>query len=114
MLVATVLSACGGAASGQDDGLVPALCAAIEAPDAATATDIFEADVHQPLHEVADEIAAVDRSIATSLLEAKFDVEMVVRSDTDAPDDLVRDRLTTLTEHTRAALDALDRPAPSC
>lgn len=113
MLVVAVLGACGGAADGQDDGLASALCAAIEAPDAATATTLFEDEVHQPLHEVADEVAAVDRSIATSLLEAKFDVEMVVR-DTDTPEALLRQRLETLAEHTRAALDALDRPAPAC
>lgn len=114
VLVASVLSACQGAADGQEEPLVSGLCAAIEAPDPATAARIFERDVHRPLHEVADEVAAVDRSIATSLLEAKFDVETVVRGDTDVPDDLVRQRLEALAEHTRAALHALDRPAPSC
>lgn len=113
-LVAVVLSACQGAADGQEQPLVSDLCAAIEAPDAATAADIFEREVHQPLHEVADEAAAADRSIATALLEAKFDVETVVRDDTDASDALVRQRLETLAERTRAALEALDRPAPPC
>lgn len=107
-------SACQGTADGQEDPLISALCAAIEAPDAATAARIFERDVHQPLHEVADEVAATDRSVATSLLEAKFDVETVVRDDADAPDALVRQRLETLAGHTRSALDALDRPAPAC
>lgn len=114
VLVATGLSACQAAADGQQEPLIAALCAAIEAPDAASAATIFERDVHQPLHEVADEVAAAERSIATSLLEAKFDVETVVRDDADAPDTVVRQRLETLTDRTRAALQALDRPAPSC
>lgn len=114
VLVATGLGACQGAADGQQEPLVAALCVAIEAPDAASAATIFERDVHRPLHEVADEVAAADRSIATSLLEAKFDVETVVRDDADAPDALVRQRLETLADHTRAALQALDRPAPPC
>lgn len=113
VLAAVTLTACGGGAA-EEGGLLPSLCAAIDAPDGATASRIFQEDVHQPLHEVADEIAGVDRSITTALLEAKYDVETVVRSDSGAPDALVHQRLATLTEHVRDALEALDRPAPPC
>lgn len=114
VLVAAALSSCGGPADGQDSGLLEGLCAAIEAADVPTAISVFEQDVHPSLHEVAEEVAAVDRSIATSLLEAKFDVETAVRSDTEPPQALLRQRLEALDEHTREALDALDRPTPDC
>lgn len=112
VLAAGLLTACGGAAA--DEGLVGDLCAAIAAPDRTTAGEIFEVDVHQPLHDLAADIQAVDREIATDLLEAKFAVETVVREEVEAPDALVRDRLEVLAERVREALTALDRPAPSC
>lgn len=113
MLSAGSLAACGDAAA-DDTGVADALCRAIAAEDAATASEVFEQDVHGPLHTVADEVGAVDRAIATRLLEAKFAVETVVRGDTEAPTPLVRQRLEDLAVETRAALDALGRPAPGC
>lgn len=112
VLAAGLLTACDGAAA--DEGLVPDLCAAIEAPDRTTAGEIFEGDVHQPLHDLAAEVQAVDREVTAALLEAKSAVETVVREDVDAPDALVRDRLEVLADRVRDALTALDRPAPTC
>lgn len=116
VLVAAVVPACAGDGGTADDGgaLVPALCAAIGADDSAAAATIFERDVHGPLHDLTDEVTTVDRAVTTSLLEAKYAVEAVVRDDADAPDALVRQRLEELAARTRAALETLDRPAPSC
>lgn len=116
VLVAAVVSACAGddGTAEADGALMPALCTAIDADDSAAAATIFERDVHAPLHDLADEVTPVDRTVTTSLLEAKYAVEAVVRDDADAPDALVRRRLEALAEQTRAALETLDRPAPRC
>lgn len=115
VLVAALLTACGGGDPADAEGdLMSALCTAIDADDAAAAGTIFERDVHSPLHDLADEVTSVDRGVTTSLLEAKYDVEAVVRGDADAPDALVRQRLEALAAETRVALEALDRPAPTC
>lgn len=108
------LAACGTASGAGEAGLVPSLCDAIDAEDATTAIEVFESRVHRPLHDLADEAQAADRPAATRLLEAKFAVETVVRDDVDAPAPLVRQRLEDLAAEVRAALEALDRPAPSC
>lgn len=114
MLLAGGLAACGPSAGADATGLVPDLCDAITADDAATAIEVFEGRVHRPLHDLADEVQAADRTTATRLLEAKFAVETVVRGDVDAPAPLVRQRLEDLATQVRASLEALDRPAPSC
>lgn len=115
VLAAAVVSACADEGTAEAGGaLMPALCTAIDADDSAAAATIFERDVHAPLHDLADEVTPVDRTVTTSLLEAKYAVEAVVRDDADAPDALVRRRLEALAEQTRAALETLDRPAPRC
>ena len=113
VLLAGGLFACGGTAA-DAEGTLAALCDAIAAEDAATAGEVFEADVHQPLHELADEVTTVDRGVASSLLEAKFAVETVVRGDTEVPHALVRQRLEDLEQQVRVALETLDRPTPGC
>lgn len=118
LALATVLIAGGsvacGDASADDTTVVAPLCDAMAAPDGTAAGEVFTSRVHRPLHELADEVTAVDRTVATGLLEAKSAVETVVEGDTEVPDALVRQRLEDLAEQVRAALDALDRPAPDC
>lgn len=113
-LVALVLAACTSTAAAPDS-LVPALCDAIATDDVAEATEVFWADVHAPLHELADDLQAEERALTARMLEAKYGVETVAPRDGDpGPAPLVRDRLETLLEHVRQGLQALDRPAPSC
>ena len=121
VIVAAVLTvglpACAGgttSAAEGTDATLPALCDALAAPDAAEAGTVFESRAHQPLHQLADEVAGVDRGVAADLLEAKFAVETVVREDVGAPDALVHQRLEDLTAQVRRALATLDRPAPAC
>ena len=118
LLVAALLAggtaACGDASSADEAGVVPALCDALAADDAAGMTAVFEDRVHRPLHDLADELQAADRTAATRLLEAKYGVETVVRGDADAPAALVHQRLEELDTQVRAALDALGRDAPAC
>lgn len=111
--MAMTVPACTSAAADHDP-LLAALCEATAAPDAVSAGEVFEARAHTPLHAVADEVAAVDRPLATRLLEAKFAVETVVRAEEPAPAALVTERLDALTDVTREALTALDRPAHAC
>lgn len=113
VLMAGGLAACGGT-SEDAGGTLPGLCDAIAAPDAATAAEVFERDVHRPLHDLADEVASVDRGVASTLLEAKFAVETVVRGDTEVPHALVRQRLDDLQTRVHEALETLDRPAAPC
>ena len=112
-----VLAACSSAATpadGATDTVLAPLCEAIATEDGTEAAEVFESRAHQPLHTLADEVAAVDRDVAARLLEAKFAVESVVRDDVGAPHALVRQRLEDLAVEVRAALTALDRPAPDC
>lgn len=111
--MAMTAQACSTAAADQDP-LLAALCEATAAPDAVSAGEVFDARAHTPLHAVADEVAAVDRALATRLLEAKFAVEAVVGAEEPAPAALVTERLDALTDVTREALTTLDRPAPAC
>lgn len=117
LLVAVTLglAACLGAATQPD--LVTTLCAAIDqaaAGNAEAAADTFEVDAHTPLHELADALAALDRTATARLLEAKYALESSIRGGTMAPAPLVHQRLLVLTDHVREALALLDRPAPSC
>lgn len=108
------LAACGGDTTEQPVTVMATLCDALTAPDAATAVEVFEGRAHGPLHVVADDLAAVDREATTVLLEAKFAVESLVRSEAAVPEPLLRERLQTLVDRTREALQLLGRPAPSC
>jgi hypothetical protein len=117
LLVAVALgvTACLGATTEPD--LMTTLCAAIDqaaAGDADAAADTFEVDAHVPLHDLADDLADVDRAATAQLLEAKYDLESSIRGGTMAPAPLVHQRLLVLTEHVQEALTALDRPAPRC
>lgn len=112
-VVALLVAACGNA-SADDDTLLSALCEAIAAEDVTTAAEVFESDTHPRLHELAEAVREEDRGVAARLLEAKYDVETVVRADELGPAPLVRERLEVLAERSRDALRALDRPAPAC
>lgn len=115
LLLAAGLTACaGGATATAEEPVTAALCGAMDAADGATAAEIFERDAHPPLHDLADEVADVDRGLAGALLEAKFAVETLTRSDTDAPEPLLRQRLADLDVEVRRALDALDRAPTDC
>lgn len=110
--LALAVTACGDAEA-EPDGLLGSLCSAIEADTAEAAANIFETQVHGPLHTFADEVGAEDRALAARVLEAKFDVESAVRDDVLAPA-VLRERLEVLTGSVREALAALGRPAPVC
>ena len=112
-LAAMLVAGCGDAAAGAGP-LVPALCEAAAADDVAEAGEVFEDRAHRPLHALAEDLQAADPALAARLLEAKYDVETVVREDGPGPAPLVRERLQVLTDRVRAGLAALDRPAPSC
>ena len=114
VLVGGALGACSDSPPATTDAVLGPLCDAVAATDGAEASEVFESRAHQPLHTLADEVADVDRDVATRLLEAKFAVETVVRDDVRAPDALVHQRLQDLLVEVRAALTALDRPAPDC
>jgi hypothetical protein len=79
-------------------------------PDQANAT--FFDRAHQTLHVLAAATEPVDRVPAAGLLEAKQVVEADLQSDT-LPDSFPDD-VRALLEATRAALEAVDLPAPAC
>lgn len=112
LAVAAVAVAACGTSAGADDTLGEALCRATEAQDTTTAVEVWDADVHQPLHELADAVGEADREVAGRLLEAKFAVESAIAG--DAPHALLQERLQTLIDHARDALGRLGRPAPTC
>lgn len=115
LVLAVGLAACaGGSADAAEEPVTAALCDAMEAADGATAAEVFERDAHPPLHDLADEVAEVDRDLAAAVLEAKFAVETLTRADTDAPEPLLRQRLADLDVEVRRALDALDRAPTDC
>lgn len=70
----------------------------------------FEA-AHRPLHEVAAELADVDRGLAGRLHVTKQATEAALQTD-DA--DLVAERVRELTEVTRQGLVALGRATSEC
>lgn len=112
LAVASVAVTACGTSAGAGDTLGEDLCRAAGAEDTTMAVEVFEADVHTPLHELADAVGEVDREVAARLLEAKFAVESAIAG--DAPHTLLQDRLETLTDRARDALGRLDRPAPTC
>ena len=87
------------------------LCDTVDAagqPD--QARQLFFDTVHQPLHQLADETATADRSIAAQLLEAKQAVEAALDANTSS---LGAD-LDRLADRTHTALITLDRPGIPC
>jgi hypothetical protein len=120
---ATVLVACGGdGATGvtgdgatpatAGDGILPALCEATAAADAAEAERGF-ALAHGGLHELASDLQADgDRQLAGDVLEAKQQVEALL--DRDAPTDELSPALEQLTEATRRGLVSLGGDATAC
>lgn len=111
--LALVASACGGAPQ-PESGVITTLCRVAAAPDVATAGSIFHAEAHVPLHELTDELAAVDRATAADLLEAKQVVEADLEADPAPSLPELRSHLDTLLGATRHGLAVLDRPAPDC
>jgi len=100
---------------GRAGGLVLGLCAverALEAGDVDGAEVTFEDEVHEPLHELADDTEGVDRGAAADVLEAKQRVEAVFAGPAPATE-LARD-VATLLHATRVALQALGLEAPAC
>ena len=89
-----------------------ALCRAAEvAPDdPREAERIFLDEVHGPLHQLADEIATVDRSASARLLEAKQAVEAAEGT----PQVELPTLWTELVDATAVALDGLELGAPPC
>lgn len=90
--------------------VVAELCRAQAQP--AEAEERF-ANVHGPLHELADEVQQDDRPAAAALLEAKRAVEDTL-AESEADHDKLADRLAPLVDAVRDALATLDRPAPPC
>ena len=90
------------------------LCAArTEAPDRPQAAEVrFFDRSHETLHLIARALEDVDRPLAGRLLEAKQRVEADFSG--LASGDRVADDLGQLVEVTRAGLDRLAVPAPSC
>lgn len=110
-VAAVAVAACGTSADA-DDTLGEDLCRAAGAEDTTATVEVWEADVHRPLHGLADAVGEVDREVAARLLEAKFAVESAIAG--DAPHTLLQERLQTLADHARDALGRLDRPTPTC
>lgn len=90
--------------------VIAELCRARAQP--AEAEERF-ANVHGPLHELADEVQQEDRPAAAALLEAKRAVEDTL-AEPEEDHDKLADRLASLLDAVRDALAALDRPAPPC
>lgn len=91
--------------------LLDALCRTQAAgSDLEAARTSFEA-AHRPLHEVAAELADVDRELAGRLHVAKQSTEAALQTD-DA--DVVGERVSELTEVTRQGLAALGRATSEC
>lgn len=87
------------------------LCDTVDAagqPD--QARQLFFDEIHQPLHQLADETADADRTVAAQLLEAKQAVEAALDANTSS---LGAD-LDRLADTTHAALVTLDRPGLPC
>ena len=116
MSLGVVLAACSGSGGGTDDGdsfsaAAEGLCRTAEAADdSVAARGVFFDAVHQPLHQLADETAAVDRAAAAALLQAKQRVE----SSLETADPPLPAALDDLIDTTGRALDTLDRPGPDC
>ena len=111
------LGACGGdgvSASATTRGdlyaaLYQGLCQTrVRAARAETARDTFFDRVHEPLHQLANDVARTDRAAAARLLEAKEAVERDLAGDGSS----LRADVDRLLEATRRAIVATGRPAP--
>ncbi len=114
--LALVVASCGTGSGGDGPDRFAAggdaLCAATVAADADTseARQLFFDGAHQPLHELADETAERDRTVAARLLRAKQAVESDFETDTAH----VASALAELVKAADAALRVLDRPGVDC
>lgn len=117
-VAAFAVSACTGAAGvaqeADDDGAYPGLartlCRATSTGDTQAAADAFAA-AHAPLHELAADIAEVDRELAGRLHVAKQATETALRGE-DA--DLAAARLDELHGVARESLIAVGVNPPAC
>jgi hypothetical protein len=115
-MLALVVASCGAGSGGDGPDRFAAggdaLCAAtVEADtDTSEARRLFFDGAHQPLHELADETAERDRTVAARLLRAKQAVESDFETDTAH----VASALAELTDATDEALRVLDRPGLNC
>lgn len=91
-----------------------ATCAAARqaGTDRQAAHDTFFGQAHEPLHELAAALEAVDRPTAARLLEAKQAVESNLRSPAGAPS--LPDDLFALAQLAEDALGRLAIEAPDC
>lgn len=104
-LLAALAAGCGGsattttAASDGEPDLAAQVCAlAAMADDPSAAASTFNLEVHDPLHDVADQlIEDEERAAAARLLEAKAAAEGLLADDTADPEEL-RESLVTLAE----------------
>lgn len=76
------------------------------------ARDLFFGRVHWPLHEIADRVAGVDRTVAARFLEAKNDVEATLNR--GAPVAELSAALDSLLQWTEQALRSLGVTTPDC
>jgi hypothetical protein len=90
------------------------LCAAerLVDTDPVAAADVFRQKVHGPLHELADRASDADRSIAASLLEAKYEVENATGR--YPPTDQLAPALSELNRQAAAALPSVGLQSPAC
>ena len=89
-----------------------ALCELRSVTDRDQANGVFFDHAHQTLHVLAAATEPVDRVPAAGLLEAKQVVEADLQADALPPS--FPDDVRALLEATRAALEAVDLPAPAC
>jgi hypothetical protein len=76
------------------------------------AASVFEADTHDYLHQLADQLQEVDPETAAGLLEAKQRVEMALAEGGDPP--ATQELLIRLQRALGDAAAAVDLPAPLC
>ena len=119
LMTAGALGACGGGrprseAERDDGGIVGALCEARDRAvrDAAEAEAIFLDRAHDGLHDLAREVAEVDRSAAARLLEAKQSVEADIERPSSGAS--LEVHLEELIASARRALELSTGSAPSC
>jgi hypothetical protein len=96
------------------EGLGSALCAAYGAAgsDPAQAAEIFERDIHGPLHELAARVMNTDRMVAARLLEAKYASESAVGQYSASGE--LAPVLGELARQAHSAFTAVGPPSPRC
>jgi hypothetical protein len=85
----------------------------LEQGDIDQAAATFEDEVHETLHELADQLEAVDRKVAAALLVAKAKVEAGF-ADPSVQAPALRRAVEALIVEMRAAMTALDLDQPAC